>query len=256
MALQAAERAETDRQRLAAATQDESLKDAVIRDEMRLAAQRIISLCRPTIDKTVMGHQGSIDIGLSQSLRREAAGWRGNLAQQTAAYRAWMLEHLSLALEPVSREMVPIAFDLVSQAEERFRRIAEAFSGRLSRNVSTATGVTLSPVTWEVRQPPLVAPPVRVSPAFMTNWELLSWLIPMSVVGRLFRRHLAARRWEIEKNLTRLTSDWTEATGTAISDLNDQATSWVLEELAMLTRMLAQRPEQAGEIRAALDQLR
>ena len=57
--------------------------------------------------------------------------------------------------------MAPLAFDLLVQAEERLRRIVDAFSDRLNRNVSQATGVTLSPVTWEAKRPPLLAPTGR-----------------------------------------------------------------------------------------------
>lgn len=256
VALQAAERAESDRERLAAAALNESVKEPVIRDELDLASQRLARLCRPTFEKLMLGQRSEIERRLLDAITAQSTTWHGNLADQTVQYRDWMLEHLTAELEPVSRQTVPLAYDLLTQAEERFRRVVEAFSDRLSRSVSQATGVTLSPVTWEVKRPPLLPPPVMVSPAFMTNWELLAWLIPMSAVGGIFRRHIASRvPREVEKNLIRLTSEWSEATGLAIGDLNNQAVTWVVGELAMLRNVLAQRPEQISEIRAALSSL-
>lgn len=98
-----------------------------------------------------------------------------------------------------------------------------------------------------------VPPPVAISQTFMTQWELLWWLIPMSVFGSLFRHHCANRvPWEVEKNLRRLASDWTATTSLAITNLRTQAATWSHTELTTLTRTLSQRPGQATEIREVL----
>jgi hypothetical protein len=114
--------------------------------------------------------------------------------------------------------------------------------------------IGISPMT--VVAVDMISGRARLSPAFMTNWELLWWLIPMTVVGGLFRRHLSSRvPREVEKNLLRLTSQWSEVTAVAIADLKGQAITWVLEELTMLRQILAQRPEQAAAIREGLSKL-
>jgi hypothetical protein len=79
----------------------------------------------------------------------------------------------------------------------------------------------------------------------------------MPVFGGVFRKHCAnGASWEVEKNLVRLASDWTEATGMAIATLREQAAAFVHGELATLRALLSHPPEKAAALRGALDLLR
>jgi GTP-binding protein EngB required for normal cell division len=254
--LQAAERADADRQRLRAAVLNESVNAAVIRDELCLAAQRVSEETRPAFEKRFFPQRAALLQRVRDVLAAELPAWRGNLARQTARYTEWMAARLTAELTPLSQGAAPLAKELLGQAEDRFRRVAEAFRDRLGRNIREATGVSVSPVVWEVRRPEMAAVPVAVSRIFMTDWDLLWWLLPMWLVGGLFRRHVLGRvPWEVEKNLHRLAGDWTEAVDRAVKDLRRQAATWVDAELSTLDRLLGQRPEEAAGFRAALRQL-
>jgi hypothetical protein len=90
----------------------------------------------------------------------------------------------------------------------------------------------------------------------MTSWDLLWWLLPMKLVGGLFRRHVLQRvPWEVEKNLIRFGGDWARAVDTAVAGLRSQATAWVDDELTTLNRLLGQPPSEASSFRAALHRL-
>jgi GTP-binding protein EngB required for normal cell division len=254
--LQAAERADADRDRLRAAVLDESVNAAVIADELRLAEQRVCDGTRPAFEKVFFAERAGVVRQVTAALAAELRTWRGNLAQQAQRYELWMAGQLTAELAPLSRGAAPLAVDLLGQAEGRFRRIVEAFRDRLSRNIQEATGVTVSPPAWEVQRPQVGVVPVAVSRAFMTSWELLWWLLPMGLVGGLFRRHVLGRvPWEVEKNLARLTGDWAAAVDTAVADLRTQAAGWVNAELATLDRLLGQRPGEATAFRTALRRL-
>jgi hypothetical protein len=87
----------------------------------------------------------------------------------------------------------------------------------------------------------------------MTHWDLLWWLLPMGLVGGLFRRHVLGRvPWEVETNLIRLAGDWAGAVDAAVVDLRTQAGGWVDVELATLDRLLTQRPTEAAAFAGAL----
>jgi hypothetical protein len=90
----------------------------------------------------------------------------------------------------------------------------------------------------------------------MTHWDLLWWLLPMGLVGGLFRRHVLGRvQWEVEKNLIRLAGDWARTVNEAVADLRAQASAWVEAELATLDRVLRPRQAEATAFRAALRRL-
>jgi GTP-binding protein EngB required for normal cell division len=254
--LRAAERADTERQRLRAAVLDESVRAEVLRDELLLAEQRMCEGTRPAFAQEFLGHRAALGERTARALAAELPAWQGNLARQAERYEAWMAERLNRELAPISQAGADRAADLLQQAEMRFRRIIEAFRDRLSRNIAAATGVTVSPAAWEVRHAQVAVIPVAVSRAFMTDWGLFAWLLPMWLVGGLFRRHLLGQiAWEVGKNLTRLVADWTAAVHAAVSDLRRQAVAWAETELATLDRLLTQRTAEADVLRAALRRL-
>jgi GTP-binding protein EngB required for normal cell division len=254
--LQAAERGDADRDRLRAAVLDESVHAAVILDELRLAGQRAVEEARPAFEKQLLARQAELARRVRDALVAELPAWRGNLAEQTSRYQEWLAERLSAELAPVSRGAAPLAEKVVGQAEARLRRVVEAFRDRLGRNVREATGVSVSPAVWELERPRVAVAPVAVGRAFMTDWGLLWWLLPMRLVGGLFRRHvLGLVSWEVEKNLRRLAGDWAAAAGGAVDGLRGQAVAWVRAELATLERLLGQRPAEAGAFREALRRL-
>jgi GTP-binding protein EngB required for normal cell division len=252
----AAERADADRDRLRAAVLDETVKAAVIRDELQLAEQRVRALTRPAFEELLFPQKGAMVRRIHDALAAELEGWGGNLAEQTRRYEAWIAGRLLAELTPVSSHAAPRAAALLGQAEERLRRVVEAFRGRLGRNVAAATGITISPVSWEVNRPAVGVVPVAVGRTFMTHWDLLWWLLPMRLVGWLFRRHVLGRvPWEVEKNLHRLAGDWAEAVDKAVAELQGQAVAWVDADLATLKGLLGERPAEAGAFRDALDRL-
>jgi GTP-binding protein EngB required for normal cell division len=254
--LQAAERADADRERLRAAVLDESVNAAVIQDELRLAAQRVSEEVRPAFEQVFLAHRTELGRRVRDALAAELPAWRGNLAAQTAHYECWMADRLTAELTPLSQGAGPVAKELLGQAEGRLRRVVEAFRDRLGGNVREATGVSVSPAAWELERPRVAAVPVAVGRAFMTDWGLLWWLLPMRLVGGLFRRHvLGLVPWEVEKNLRRLAGEWAGAVGAAVDDLRTQAAASVDAELATLGRLLAQQPTEAAAFRAALRRL-
>jgi GTP-binding protein EngB required for normal cell division len=256
MGLRVAEQADADRDRLRAAVLDESVNAAVLRDELSLAERRVCGELRPAFKAALDPHRTLLANGLSEALAAEMPAWRGNLARQTERFETRMADYLAAELTPLARDLAPFGTKLQGRAEDRFRRIVEAFRDRLGRNVRDATGVTIAPATWEARQPRLAAVPVHVGRAFMTNWELLWWMLPMTLVGGIFRRH--ARNlvpWEVEKNLARLAGEWAAAVGAAVSDLRAQACVWVGAELNTLDRLLGQQPAEAAAFQESLDRL-
>jgi GTP-binding protein EngB required for normal cell division len=254
--IQAAERTETDRNRLRAAVFNEQVSMAVIQDELVLAEQGIRAATRPAFEKHFLSHQSDLRRRVSDALVDELATWQGNLAAQARCYEAWMERRLVAELTPLSADAAVVANVLVERAEERLRRIVEAFRDRLNRNVHHATGVTVSSPAWEARRPTLSAVPVNVGQTFMVHWDLLWWLLPMSVVGGLFRRQVIRQvSWEVEKNLTRLASDWTKALDKTLADLRMQATTWVETELNTLGQLLEKQPTESTAFREALREI-
>ncbi len=251
--LQAARQADANRERFRAAVLDESVHEAVIRDELGVTEQRMRAEARPAFEREFFAKEADLQRRVSQTLAAELATWRGNLAEQSHRYREWMADRLSAELTPFSQDAAALALGLLEQAEKRFRRVIEAFRDRLSRNVHNVTGVAISPVAWEMKRPHIAVIPVSIGQTFMTNWELLWWMLPMRLVGGLFRRHALKRvPREVEKNLFRLVADWTEAVVKGMADLRTQAETWANAELSTLNGLLQQPPLKITTLQEAI----
>ncbi|MBN1851212.1 MAG: dynamin family protein [Pirellulales bacterium] len=254
--IQSAERTDADRERLRAAVLDETVSVAVIEDELRLAEQGIRSHVRSEFENYFLGHYDALWRGLSEILASEFSLWEGNLAKQTRQYQGWMKTNLLTELTRLSDEAVSVADEIMTRAEERFRRIVEAFRDRLSRNIHQAMGISVSPLAWQAMQPALTAVPVQIGQTFMVHWDLLWWMLPMKMIGGIFRKHaLQQVPVEVEKNLRRLVSDWANSVDQAIANLRSQARNWVQDELATLDQLLAREPSKSPILHAALREL-
>lgn len=254
--IQAAQNSDADRQRLHAAVFNEKISLSVIQDELALAQQGAVAALRPAFEKCFLAHQADLTQRMSRSLAAEMSSWQGHLASQTRRMELWMEERLLSELTPLADEALSVANDLAASAENRFRRIVEAFRDRLNRNIHEAMGITVSPLAWEVVPPKLTAIPVDVGQTFMVHWDLLWWLLPMNLVGGTFRRHATRQvAGEVEKNLRRLVSDSSKAVDNAIGNLRTQATTWVEVELNTLDRLLANQPRASTDLIAALQRI-
>jgi GTP-binding protein EngB required for normal cell division len=255
--LQAAERADADRESLRKAVLNESVKATVIHDELRIVERRMHEGTRSAFEGLLFPRQAMVTERIVEAIKSEFSMWHGSLTEQARRSEGWMKDRLTIELTPLSQEAFPLATDLMDGAEDRLQRVVEAFRDRLSRNIHAATGLTVSPATWTVERPRVAAVPVAVSRTFMMSWEMLSWLLPMWLFGGMFRRHVIGRvPWEVEKNLTRLVGDWAEAVNAAETNLRRQAEVWVDTELSTLDRLLAQQTLEASAYQAAIVQLK
>lgn len=254
--LRAAELADADRNRLSAAILNEEVTLGVTKDELRLAAQHVSSNSRPAFERLFFADRSAIEARLASSLAADALTWRGNLAMQAAQYKDWSQQRLLAELSPLSESASTLAMDLLGRVETRFRRILEASRDRLSRNIRANMGVSLSPVAWEIALPELERVPITLGQTFMIHWDLLWWALPMWLVGGLFRRHIRGRlSFELDKNLYRLTSSWTEISQAAIAELQQEANGWVERELIMINQLLSQQPDDANRFREGMESL-
>lgn len=256
VALRAAERTQEQREALKAAVFNESVREAVIRDELSLTSQRLIDATRSPFETQLKSRRYELTDLLVRRAMEELVNWRGDLASQRQRFEDWLHTELLRELSAESESIAPLARQLVDQAQERFARLVEAFRDRLSRNMDAALGIKLSPVTWDVLPVRVTSPPIAIGKIFDIHIDLLWFLIPMRLLGGLFHRHFRRKiPWEVEKNLSRLAADWTDAASAGIANLHKQALESVRNETASLSKMLALRRSDTDELRTELARL-
>jgi hypothetical protein len=95
-----------------------------------------------------------------------------------------------------------------------------------------------------------------VGKTFDSQIELLWFLIPMTVFRpvafRSFRKQIA---WEVEKNLSRLASQWADAVNRSIRGLASQSLGFMGDELATIRTLVENAQDRREEIGKALTEL-
>jgi molecular chaperone DnaK (HSP70) len=90
----------------------------------------------------------------------------------------------------------------------------------------------------------------------MTPWEIVWFLVPMRLFRPLVNGHFLHRLpWDIEVNLTRLASQWTESLSISMDDIAQQAKVFIRQEIDTVENLLNKAPDQRREIEKAISEL-
>lgn len=256
IAFHAAKQSKDSRHQLHLSLINESVSLSVIQGELQLVHTKQCASTRTLFEDLFLPQRARLERSMKNALVQEFHSWQGNLAEQAQQYENWMHQRLMLELSTLSEQAVQTAQQHLQRTQQRYWRIMDAFRDRLNRDIHEAVGITLSTPPWSVDTPTLHAISILLNQTFRTQWQLIWWLFPMKLMGGMFRRHLVRKiPWEIEKNLVRLASSWTEITNQAITQLYKQAYTWVSNELKAIEKMLAQVPDNMPVLVADLVEL-
>jgi hypothetical protein len=193
---------------------------------------------------------------MNAGLKDEGKEWRGNLAKVTKSFREWLLGTLEEKLAVVSFYGETHLAGFLVEAQSSFQRSVRGFQDRLAREIERALGVSFAGAQFraEIEEP--ARPDVRVGKTFDTNIDLLWFLFPMGLFRpfafRQFRKQIA---WEVEKNLSRLASQWADAVNRSIRGLARQSMEFMREELSTLQELVENAEDRRADIRDALVEL-
>jgi GTP-binding protein EngB required for normal cell division len=196
---------------------------------------------------------------MDRRLREAGREWTGNLAKVTRAYREWLHESLEEELAEVSYYGETHLAGYLVTAQAGFQRAVRAFQDRLAKEIERALGIPFAGARFhaEIEEPS--RPDVRVGKTFDIQIDLLWFLIPMGIFRPLVFRHFRKRiAWEVEKNLSRLASQWADAVNRSIAVLARQSLEFMQDELATIQNLVEgaeDRREDIGKALAELEEL-
>lgn len=253
IALAAAERADSDRSTLKRQILDERTSFETIRMELQALAEQGTSQTRPWIMKQMEETRPAIEERVTAYVKQRFVGVNANMWQLSRAFEDWLQESLERELREVSRREGSTFCVTLDRSRGTLLRAVQGFRDRLAGNVQRALGIhlTASPFEFEVKKP--AAPAISVSNPYMFNIDLLWFVIPMFIFRPWVERHLLGRiHWEVEKNLSRLASQWTEGINAAIISMMRQAERSVKEQSLTVEHLLSRTQSEAEVIKSAL----
>ncbi len=258
LALKSAETADAEREDLRERVLGSAQALADRKLQLRLIARHSAGGTRAWVEQHLeSAARKPLEKRLEAGLEEELPRWRGSLGKELEAFERWLRAKLAGELTVLSAAGQNQFCQPLRDVERQCRANLQSFRDELSEKVERLFGVPLRTTESEMEVRPPESPDVSVGKIFDRNWELISWVIPMAifrgVVHTRFREKTAA---EIQKNLSRLTTQWEERVTGAIESTAKQAGQRFDDLTRTVERLLlSEDRERAAEIRPLLEQL-
>ncbi len=254
MALSAASAAAGAREQLQRRLEQERQSLSTVRNEIWVLCMDLKGRVQADALDRYLGHSADLMARLTADLRSKMPQWTGNLRRTADAFARWMSDALYAELGPIShQEGDELTARHVAAAQGSLVRVVRAFQDRLAKDIERALHMAFMGASFEgaIRHPE--RPDVRVSRVFDIPFEIVWFLIPMRVFRPLVNRHFVRRLpWEVDKNLHRLTAQWSQAIAASIEDLARQAQDFMQQELGTIEGLVAKAQDQRPAVERAL----
>jgi len=255
VALAAATQAESSRAALREKLADERRQFDLFREELQVLSRQWSAQALNQSLLKLKPRQEALQEQITTGLQAQLPHWPSRLPPLLRTWREWLQNILNRELTEISSAEKATFLEPLKRVEQHLMRTLQALLHRLAGHVQAALGVTLAPrdIVFEVPEP--AAPPIDIG-YVDAAFSLISPLIPMSFFRPAIERSLLRKsRWETEKNLSRLASNWRDRVAKGISELTRQAEQQALDELAALEYTLKQSASKAPELKQAIGEL-
>jgi len=253
LALKAAETGDSERDRLRQRIVGEKQYLDDTRQALRLVARHQAAICRTVFEEFLQKDELPARRRLLTEFGREFPAWKRSLSVATERFDEWLAG-------AVTREMAGLSNRHRAEFVEPIRRVSrqlsqslQDFRNRLSERILQTLGVPLRTSEMELHVEDPRSPDVRVGKIFDRNWELLSFLLPMWMIGGLVRRHFKGKVAEVVfVNLSRLAGQWEAIVNASIAALEKEALHRLDGLIGTIEKLIASAGQQAPRIRADL----
>lgn len=230
---------------------------ADVKSQLRLIAQHAAAGTRRFAETRFQSYQTPIEDRLLRDLSTEFPKWTKSLATLLDSFEKWLRCAMKEQLVSASaKERLRLAEPL-QKTSKQVVRILQDFRDRLSESTERAFGVPLRTAEVEIEISEPEAPDIYIGKVFDRNWELLSPILPVSLVRGVLRRHFERQvSYKLFTNFSRLVSQWEERINTALLSLQNKAERRLDELMATVGHLVeTSSTDDAPKIRADLERI-
>jgi GTP-binding protein EngB required for normal cell division len=256
LTLKSAEMLDTERMSLQKllSVEQQSLGDTCL--EVQLIARHAAAGTRSTIERSLAPCESRTRQTLLAAFDEQAKQLPNSFAKALDAFSDWLHAALSSELRAISGAKRSEFVQPLADVQRQYQRVIQNFRDRLSDRTLALYGVPLKTTEPDIVPKAPKMPDVNIGRPFDHSWELLSPVLPMSVLrAAVFKRFRNRIADEVIKNLSRLTGQWQEIVTAAIFELQREAEKRMGELLATVERLISASSDSAPQIRADLDRL-
>jgi len=119
-----------------------------------------------------------------------------------------------------------------------------------------ALGVPLQTKEFDLSVSAPRGPDIRVGKIFDHNWELISWIVPMTLVRRAVLRHFERKADDLlSANLSRLVAQWEELAAISLRAVEKESAERLDRFVSTVESLIGRTRERAPLIRADLEKI-
>ncbi len=227
-----------------------------VKSELRLVVKHAAGGTRSAVAQCLDSHRRELEARLSSELRKQFSRWSRSLSLALESFEGWLNESLIKGLIEISvKERGELVAPLDKLKKQIFRSL-QNFRDRLSDQTYRAFGVPLRTSESEIVIEEPRTPDIYIGKIFDRNWELLSPVTPMFLFKPLVRRHFTSTVPNmIEKNLSRLATQWDESIRAAMMQILKEANRRLDELINTVERLITTTGDEAPELRKDIDRV-
>lgn len=256
VALKAAEASASERELLRTHVLGDPESRAGVRLALRLTVRHATGGTRPAFEALLQGEDTQLHLRLAAEMEQQFPARRTSLNAALVGFETWVQDALTRELRALSSRHREQFLAPLRRTAAQLRQQLQDFRNRISERTLAAVGVTLATTELEFEARVPAAPDIFVGKVFDRNWELLSPVLPMGLIGGMVRAHFQRKlEYLALVNVARLVAQWEDAVNQELAELERKAVARLEDLERTLESVLAQAPDLAPQIRADLREL-
>ena len=223
---------------------------------LRLIVRHATGATRSTFERCLQDEETPARERLLIGLAKEFPSWTRSLLMATERFDDWLQARVTEEMSALSKKHRGEFVEPLQRVGRQLSQSLQDFRNRLSERTLETLGVPLRTTEMDLNAEDPRSPDVRVGKIFDRNWELLSFLVPMTIFRGIVGRHFARKAGDVVfMNLSRLTSQWEEIVNRALLKLEKDAMRRLDSLVATIQSLIASAGQEAPRIRQDLERL-
>jgi GTP-binding protein EngB required for normal cell division len=257
VALKAAESADAERSELKVKVigQKESFDETKL--ALRLAVRHATANLRSQFDRLLQTHEAELRERLQKDMFSMFPAWTHGIKTATENFESWAEGRLADAMTELSQRHRNDFMEPLERVSRQLSQSLQDFRGRLSERTLDALGVPLrtTEIALQTKEPQ--SPDIRLGRMFDHNWELLSFLIPMTLFAGMVRNHFSRKVAHlVVVHLSRLASQWEEIITSQLHSLEEESLQRLNGFISTVEGLIGSTANAAPGIRSDIEVLK
>ena len=210
-----------------------------IAKEMALVLSDTLNGIRDKVLGILLPEQDMVQKNLTTRFKVDYNSWNGNLYKRTRLFEQWMKVELSKVMAEIADKHKKEFENIVDNAVDHFVFFTSSFRNGLKGRLKKVLDIDMPIEIHDLKYPTFNKPNIFVRWTFDSHIDLLWFLFPMGIFGKIFGRYFEKQiHYETKINIYRLTSEINNRISHSIRHIKKQSEKYIADELSTIENIL------------------